>query len=62
MKVRTTPLAQSTLLAVCKDALIELERLDGSAAIIKRLKIVLSDSVEDKRYIPPGPNWPGTDV
>ncbi|WP_157256882.1 hypothetical protein [Paenibacillus sp. Soil750] len=53
MNVRTAALAQSTLLAVCKDALIELEKLDGSASIIKRLKIVLSDSVETNRYIPP---------
>lgn len=62
MKVRTAPIAQSTLLAVCKDALIELEKLDGSSSIIKRLKIVLSDTVEDARYIPPGPNWPGTNI
>lgn len=52
MKVRTAPLAQSTLLAVLKDALLEVERLNGSAAIIKRLKIVLTDTVEDAPRVP----------
>lgn len=39
-------IAQNTVLIVMKDALKELERLNASPSIIKRMKILLIDTIE----------------